>query len=126
MAVQDIQIVHNMIRADQIKASAPTSAVSADAIFIALCAASKENQRVEQSSLSSTLPLRVPISSGEPPVVFLEALARLKGRALTVGEFMAHAGMLPADKRQRNAVGAWLRAAGCRRRKSGARAVFDI
>lgn len=113
----DDQIIRDMQCADQLKAKAPNSAVTADAIFLALRGL-PAGRRAKRAN-------RTP-SYGLPPQKFHDALAYLKGRSLTIGEFTTLSGMGPAGKQQRNAIGAWLRTTGRMPRKSGARQVFDI
>lgn len=112
----DVQIIHDMRCADRIKAKAPESAVTADAIFLALRASSRQAKPV----------LPYSGSAGLPCPKFHAALDSLKGQALTVGEFMMLGGMMPARKPQKDAVGLWLRASGRKPRSTGGRRVFDI
>lgn len=96
--------------AGQIKARHPNSAVTADAIFARLCASDAKPEP----------------AATDTPEWFLDGLDRLRGKALTVGEFVLWAGKAPMDKAGRNRVGKWLRASGRAPRKTGGRVVFDI
>jgi hypothetical protein len=62
----------------------------------------------------------------EPPPWFLDACERLKGRRLSVGQFIMLAGQPPAGKRQANQVGQWLRDAGRHPRKSNGAYAYDL
>ena len=113
MTLLDNQIVEDMIRAEHLKAAAPHSGVSVDALF-------KELRRLR------TLKIRPSIKTAAPPDWFHEGVAALSGQSLTIGEFLARIDRRSADKRERNDVGIWLRAAGRKTRRSGGRVVFKI
>lgn len=113
MILQDIQLIEDMAHADRLKADAPDSGVSVDALF-------SELRRLRR------LQKRVAESQGTPPDWFYEELTKQRGRALTIGEFLLLAGRESANKRERNEVGVWLRAIGLKPRKYAGKAVFDI
>lgn len=113
----DKSILDDIAAAAQIKSTVPESTVSVDAIFLALRGIPQNRKRTRKNTTTSY---------GVPPERFHEALVMLKGRALTIGEFTVLAGMSPASKTERNAIGAWLRITGRKPRKSGSRQVFDI
>jgi hypothetical protein len=107
-------IVYDMKRADRIKEVVPASEVSADAIFIALRMAEKPRRGYTKQQ------------HPEPPPWFYDALAQFQGQILTIGRFAFLAGKMAMNKRERNALGAWLRGTGRRPSKSGGEQVFTI
>ena len=108
-------ILEDIALADRIKSQAPESAVSADAIFHCVRSLPKTRKRKVKTTWPSV-----------PPDEFHEAVKRLRGQALTVGEFIFRAGFGPAGKSQRDAIGRWLRASGRKPRSCGGRRVFDL
>lgn len=112
--MQDHQITEAMARADRIKATAPASAVTADAIFVAICTGTR------------TARARRPPSESDAPEWFAHALKALQGKRLTVGRFMVLAGKTPATKAEKNAVGRWLRASGREPKRQGGEQLFMI
>jgi hypothetical protein len=111
----DHDIIADMTKADCIKNAAPGSAVTADAIFLALRACKKPPRKYHKSD-----------RNGPPPDWFIAALESLKGRSLTIGGFLLQAGRIPAPREERYAVGAWLRAAGREPYKCGGELRFRI
>jgi hypothetical protein len=107
-------IVYDMKRAERIKEVVPSTEVSADAIFIALRMAEKPRRGYTKQQ------------HPEPPPWFYEALAHFQGQKLTIGRFAFMAGKVAMNKRERNALGAWLRGTGRRPSKSGGEQVFTI
>jgi len=107
-------IIRDMLRADQIKALLPQSAVSADAVFLAIRAATRPKRGYK------------PATDSAPPTWFFDALESLKGRKLTIGKFALLAGRLPMDKRGRNDLGMWLRQSGRMPYKAGGEQLFRI
>ena len=112
----DADIIADMAKADEIKGAAPGSAVTADAVFLALQMRTRAKPRKYHRS----------DSNAPPPEWFTEALATLKGRSLTIGDFVLLSGRLGAPRSERYAVGQWLRASGRQPYKCGGELRFRI
>ncbi|MGN6329531.1 MAG: hypothetical protein ACTHL5_11380 [Rhodanobacter sp.] len=116
--IDDIQIIEAAQRAERIKAAMPSLCVSNDAIFIAIVLGKRRPGR-PSAKLKALIPR-------EPPEWFAEALTSLKGKALTIGEFMMWSKRIPATRPEKVAVGRWLRASGRHPIKRGGKQVFNI
>lgn len=112
----DAEIIADMAKADEIKSAAPGSAVSADAVFLALQMRARQKPRKYHRS----------DWDAPPPDWFAEALTLLKGRALTIGGFLMLSGRGHASRGERYAVGRWLRGSGREPYKSGGELRFRI
>lgn len=115
--IEDIQILEAAQRAERLKAALPKITVSTDAIFNAIILGKRRVGRPRQAARG--LP-------DAPPDWFTQSLECLKGRSLTVGQFLMHSGIIGATKAERNSVGRWLRASGRMPRKRGGEQLFDI
>lgn len=93
MTPDEQEIFEDMLLADSLKAAAPGSGVSADALFAEL-------RRMRQPR-----GWRHPGAPPEPPAWFQQQVSSLRGRALTIGEILLLAGREDANKRERNEVG---------------------
>ena len=113
-----MQVIEAAQRAERIKAVMPQLAVSADALFIAIVLGRRKAGR-PKTARNVAMP-------SEPPEWFTQALADLKGRAMTIGKFVILAGQYPSSMQQKVAIGRWLRASGRMPRKRGGNQVFDI
>lgn len=113
---QDAEIIADMVKADEIKNAAPSSAVSADAVFLALrMRTSAKPRKYDKSD-----------RHGPPPEWFEQALVELKGRPLPIHRFLLLTGRHAAPRSERYAVGAWLRASGRMPYKCGGELRFRI
>jgi len=95
------ELVDQKLRADKIKADAPESNVSTDAIFLALQLGAKSKSR------PYTYAYRDP--DMPPPEWIAEALIALQGRSLTIRSFLLCADRFPVEPGESRAVGRWLR-----------------
>lgn len=116
--IDDVQIIEAAQRARRIKDAVPGIGVSLDAVFAAIVLGKRRPGRQGQRP-------RILIPA-DPPAWFGEALAEMKGRSMTIGEFMLTAGRLPYTRAEALAVGRWFRASGRPPRKCGGRQLFDI
>ncbi|MDG2526577.1 hypothetical protein P6166_14565 [Stenotrophomonas sp. HITSZ_GD] len=112
----DAEIIADMVKADEIKSAAPGSAVSADAVFLALRLGARQKPRKYHSS----------DRDAPAPEWFADALVRLKGLPLTIGSFALLAGRGGAPRGERYAIGRWLRASGREPYKCGGELRFRI
>lgn len=116
--IDDMQIIEAAQRAERIKSAVPQMTVSTDAIFGAIILGKRKPGRP-----GARPKVVVPT---DPPAWFSEALAALKGQALTIGKLMTLAGRIPYAREEARAVGRWLRASGRKPRKCAGRQLFDI
>lgn len=112
----DADIVADMAKADEIKRAAPGSAVSIDAVFLALRLRVAHKPRKYHRS----------DRDAPAPTWFAEALVALEGRSLTIGGFLTLSGRAPAPRGESYAVGQWLRASGRKPYKCGGEQRFRI
>ena len=98
----DEDLIEDILRAESIKQAAPGSAVTEDAIFLALRLRprSAERQTVRRAS------------SSPPPAWFALALQDLRGRSLTIREFLTLSRRQDATINEARDVGRWLRESG--------------
>ena len=116
--IDDIQIIEAARHAERITAVVPNLPVTKDAVFLAIILGKRKPGR-------PPVRLKAPFSS-EPPEWFTEAASALKGRTLTIGEFMLLAGRLPYTRLEAVAIGRWLRGSGRKPIKRGGKQVFAI
>lgn len=116
--IDDMQIIEAAQRAERIKAVMPNICVTTDALFVAIVLGKRKPGR-PHVRLKALVP-------GEPPEWFSNGLLSLKGKTLTIGEFMVLAGHFPVTRPEAVAVGRWLRESGRHPFKRNGKQLFAI